>query len=82
MMLKPGKYDTYNVQAVFNSWKRHSRTTLDQSTHHLLNYFQCSVPAGKWKCRHGQPCSNIQRGRENNKKLILETLVRSFGANT
>jgi len=33
MLLKPGKYNTNNLQAVFKSWKRHhSRSILDQSS--------------------------------------------------
>jgi len=64
MMLKPGKYNTNNIQAVFKSWKRrHAWSILDQSTHLLINYFHCSAPAKKWKYRHGQHCSSKQHGR-------------------
>jgi len=58
MMLKPGKYNTNNLQAVHKSWKRHHlRRILDQSIYHFNN-FHCSIPARKWKYRHGQHCSN------------------------
>jgi len=33
------------------------------------------------KYRHGQHCSNKQRGNKNNKKDKLETFVLSLGAN-
>jgi len=46
-----------------------------------MNSFYCSVPAKKRKCRHDQPYSNKQRGRENDQKLKLETLVHFVGAN-
>jgi len=53
-MLKPGNYNTKNLQAVFKSWKRHhSRSILDQSIYHFINYFYCSILARKWKYRHG-----------------------------
>ena len=38
MILKPGKYNTNNLQVVFNSWKRHhSRSILDQAAYHFIN---------------------------------------------
>jgi len=43
----------------------------------LNELFYCSVPAMKWKYRHGQHDTNKQRGRENDQELNLETLVRS-----
>jgi len=37
-MLKPGKYYTNNLQAVFKSWKQHhSRSIFDQSTYYFIN---------------------------------------------
>jgi len=58
MMLKSGKYNTNNRQAVYMSWKwHHSWSLLDQSTYHFINYFHCN-PASKWKCSHGQRCSS------------------------
>jgi len=39
MMLKPGKYNTDNLQAVFKSWKRHhSRSILDQSNQSTISF--------------------------------------------
>jgi len=77
-----GKYNNNNFQAVFKSWKRHhSWSILDQPTYHFIEYFNCCVPARKLNNRHGQYCSNKQHGRENSKKLKLETLFPSFGAN-
>jgi len=51
----------------------------------LHQLFHSSVPARKWKHRHGLANiagSNKQHGRENKntKKLTLEALFRSFGA--
>jgi len=81
-MLKPGKSQANNFQALFKSWKQHySLSILAQSTYQPNNYFFCSVPADQWKYCHGPHCSNKQFRRKNNQKLKLETLVCSVGAN-
>jgi len=80
-MLKPGNSHTNNYQEFFkNGQQHHSRNILDQPTYHLYFFF-CTIPARKWKYRHGQHCTNKQLERENNQKLKIETLVRSVGTN-
>jgi len=84
-MLKPGKYNTNNFQAVCKSWKRHhSRSISEQSVYHVIKYFHCSVPAKKWKYCHSQHYRNklnskdIKTMRNSNYKHFFVLFLQAF----